>query len=154
MTLTIRDARLDEAALVWDLSRQLAIFEEMESIFVATVEDFRREMGRPDAVMNCLLAEVDGEVVASAVYFRTFSTFLCRPGIWLEELFVTPAFRRQGIAQALLDELRNRSEGRVEWEVLTWNHDAIALYEAYGASQESGWMKYRISPTDSPHRAV
>jgi GNAT superfamily N-acetyltransferase len=92
------------------------------------------------------VAEVEGEVAGLALYFETFSTFLGRRGIWLEDLIVVDAHRRRGAATALLAELRRRSPGRVEWEVLDWNADAIALYEHLGARPLTGWVKYRIGP--------
>lgn len=147
MDLAIHEASADEAAIVWELSRDLAIFEEMEADFVATPEDFTREMSRPDAVLSVLLATVDGNVAGSAVYFRTFSTFLCRPGLWLEELYVRPEFRRFGVAQALIKELHRRSEGRTDLEVLNWNEGAMRFYESMGAKPESGWTRYRIAPS-------
>ena len=69
-----------------------------------------------------------------------------RSGIWLEDLFVDPAFRRRGVASALVRELKARTPGRLEWEVLDWNEDAMALYDGLGAAKFTGWTKYRVSP--------
>ena len=86
------------------------------------------------------------QIVGMALYFWTFSTFLGRRGVWLEDLFVVPSARRCGVASALLAEVRRRSPGRVEWEVLDWNEGAIALYDGVGGVPSTGWTKYRISP--------
>ena len=85
----------------------------------------------------------DGSVAGHALWFRTFSTFLGKTGIWLEDLYVRPAHRRQGHAGALMADLRARTEGRVEWEVLEWNADAIDFYQGLGARPDGGWTSYR-----------
>jgi ribosomal protein S18 acetylase RimI-like enzyme len=146
MPISIRLAQADDAETVWALTRELAMFEELDNAFVATEEDFRREISKPNSVLTVLLAEVDGAIAAYAVCYLTFSTFSCRRGLWLEDLYVRPEFRRQGIARALMDDMASRSEGRFEWEVLNWNENAIALYEAYGARSQVGWTKYRLTP--------
>jgi GNAT superfamily N-acetyltransferase len=98
----------------------------------------------PGAVVYDTVAEAaDGTLVAHAMWFRTFSTFVGKTGIWLEDLYVRPAHRRQGLAGALLADLRSRTEGRVEWQVLEWNSDAIEFYQRLGARPEGGWTKYR-----------
>jgi GNAT superfamily N-acetyltransferase len=78
-----------------------------------------------------------------ALWFRTFSTFLGVPGIWLEDLFVRPAFRGRGLGRALLEDLFERSPGRVEWAVLDWNEPSIAFYRSLGAEPVDGWTRYR-----------
>ena len=78
-----------------------------------------------------------------ALWFRTFSTFLGRPGIWLEDLFVRPSSRGRGHGRALLDALRELTDGRVEWAVLDWNESSIAFYESLGARPVPGWTRYR-----------
>jgi len=145
-SVTVRDAVEPDLATIWGLARQLAAFEKLDDQFVATVEDYRDALFGPASVAKVLIAEVDGEVAGLALFVPTFSTFLGREGIWLEDLFVNDAFRRRGVARALLEALRLRSPGRLEWEVLDWNDDAIALYESIGASRFSGWVKYRINP--------
>ena len=101
----------------------------------------------PDAVPTVLLAEADEDEVAGfALYFPSFSTFLGQPGIWLEDLYVRPEHRGGGHGRALLDALRALTAGRVEWNVLTWNGDAMGFYEALGARPVEGWVTYRWLP--------
>ena len=144
--VTLRDATAGDAEVVCSLVRQLAEFEEMSDEVEMTSELIAAELGSGDAVASVILAEVEGEVIGMALYLWTFSTFLSRRGIWLEDLFVVPAHRRRGVATMLLDELRQRSPGRVEWEVLDWNRGAIDLYERQGAVPHTGWIKYRVDP--------
>ena len=143
---TIRDATEADLELFYGLAHRLAVFEQLEDEFVATLEQYRHALFSPTAVAKVLVAELDGVAAGFALWFPTFSTFLGEPGIWLEDLYVDEAFRRRGVAAALLANLTARSAGRVEWEVLEWNEGAIALYEQMGASRFEGWFKYRISP--------
>jgi GNAT superfamily N-acetyltransferase len=124
----------------------LAVYEELEHLFVAAPEDYREALFGSVPTARVLIAEVDSDVAGFALWFPSFSTFLGRSGIWLEDLFVDPAFRRSGVASALLRELKARTPGRLEWEVLDWNEDAMALYDGLGAAKFTGWTKYRVSP--------
>ena len=83
-----------------------------------------------------------------ALYFRTYSTWLGRSGIWLEDLFVRPQFRGEGHGRALLDAVRARTDGRVEWVVLDWNESAIGFYRSLGAEPVDGWTRFRWLPED------
>jgi GNAT superfamily N-acetyltransferase len=95
-----------------------------------------------------LVAELDGEVVAYAIFFSGYSTFLARPTLYLEDLFVHPRARRRGVATAVMDRLRaiavERGCGRFEWMVLDWNVDAQKLYDGLGAKRVDGWILYRV----------
>ena len=144
--LCLREATVQDVAVIHEMSRELAVFEELEDLFVATVEDFEVELFNDRSPATVLLAELDEEVVGMALYFPTFSTFLGKPGIWLEDLYVRSSARRSGVATALLAELTRRSPGRLEWEVLDWNEGAIELYERTGAKPFAGWIKYRVTP--------
>lgn len=144
--IALRDATSSDAGIICDLIGQLAEFEEMADLVVITPAMMAAELSSDDPAASVILAEVDGVVVGMALYVWTFSTFLGRRGIWLEDLVVAPTFRRSGVATALLDELRRRSPGRVEWEVLDWNRGAIELYERQGAKAHTGWIKYRVDP--------
>lgn len=146
--VALRDATAGDADVVCDLIRRLAAFEELGELCVVTADDIARELSSPEAAARVLLAERDGEIAGMALYVRTFSTFLGRRGIWLEDLFVVEEHRRRGVAGALLAELARRTPGRLEWEVLDWNEGAIALYERMGAEPQSGWTKYRVLGED------
>ena len=145
MTITVRDAVLGDVSFIHDLVGRLAVFEKLEEHFVATTEQYVDALFGPDAVAQVLIAEVDGVAAGFTLSFPTFSTFLGRRGVWLEDLFVVEEHRRKGVARALLDELTRRTPGRLEWEVLDWNKNAIELYESLGASRTSGWSKYRLT---------
>ncbi len=123
---------------------ELAALEQMSDQVVCREEDLRRALFGPEtAARDTVAIADDGCVAGHALWFPTFSTFLGRTGIWLEDLYVRPGYRRQGHASALLAELRERSDGRVEWEVLEWNTDAITFYEELGARRQTGWATYR-----------
>jgi GNAT superfamily N-acetyltransferase len=96
-----------------------------------------------------LIAEVDGNAAGFALFFHNFSTFLARPGIYLEDLFVRPAQRGRGVGKALLKHLAelaiSRGCGRLEWAVLDWNEDAIGFYRKLGALPQDEWTVYRVT---------
>ncbi|MGH8918935.1 MAG: GNAT family N-acetyltransferase, partial [Actinomycetes bacterium] len=113
----------------------------------------RDEVGRhlfgADPAAHVLIAEPatqPGTTAGMALWYRTFSTWVGQPGIWLEDLFVRPAFRHQGLAGELLAELAHLSDARVEWAVLDWNRDAMAFYDGLGARPVEGWTRYRWVP--------
>jgi GNAT superfamily N-acetyltransferase len=142
------EADLDE---VLALIGELADYEQMADQVVSTAADLRRELFGPGAVVRVSLAEADdGSVAGMALWFHTFSTFLGRRGIWLEDLYVRPAQRRRGHGRALLDHLRSLVDGRVEWSVLDWNRQAIDFYQVLGARPLSGWTTYRWAPAAAP----
>jgi GNAT superfamily N-acetyltransferase len=123
---------------------ELAAFESLSDQVICTEDDLRRALFGPDAfVRDSVAVADDGSLAGHALWFPTFSTFLGQSGIWLEDLFVRPAHRRQGHAGALMADLRARTEGRVEWDVLEWNADAIDFYQGLGARPMSGWTTYR-----------
>lgn len=144
MTTTIRDARPDDLDDIVDMVIALAEFERMADRVELDPAEFGRHLFGSDPAAAVLIAEVDGAVAGMALWFRTFSTFLGRPGIWLEDLFVRPAARGNGVGGALLRHLRTLTDGRVEWNVLDWNTSAIAVYDAIGAVPDAeGWIAYR-----------
>ena len=140
--MTIRPAVPGDLAEICSLIRELADYEELAHEVVLD----EAEVGRwlfDERVASVLIAEDGGHVAGMALWFPTFSTFLGRPGIWLEDLFVRPAFRGRGHGVALLQELRSMTEGRVEWAVLDWNEPSIRFYESLGARPVDGWTRYR-----------
>ena len=127
--------------------RELADFEELAHLVECTEDDLHRVLFGSDATVHDLVAVADdGSLAGHAMWFRTFSTFLGKTGIWLEDLYVRPAHRRQGLAGALLADLRARTDGRLEWEVLEWNVGAIDFYQGLGARPMAGWTRYRWLP--------
>ncbi len=95
-----------------------------------------------------MVAELAGEPVGFALFFRTFSTWLCRPGLWLEDLYVSPAHRRAGVGKALLEHVAatavERGYGRLEWSALDWNAPALGFYASLGAEQLNEWLVHRL----------
>jgi GNAT superfamily N-acetyltransferase len=142
----IRDATIDDLADIGALIRALADYEELAHEVEWDLDLLGRTLFGPEAVPRTLVACDDetGEVVGTAIWFRTYSTFQGRPGIWLEDLFVRPEHRGAGHGRALLQALFDRADGgRVEWAVLDWNEPSIRFYESLGARPVEGWTRYR-----------
>lgn len=140
----IRDAGPDDVAVIHAMVTELAEYEEMSGEMVSTEEDFRRALfGEIPMARVSLASAGSAGAVGMALWFPTFSTFAGRPGIWLEDLYVRPAHRGRGHGRALLEDLRARCEGRVEWSVLDWNEPAISFYRRLGARPLDGWTTYR-----------
>jgi GNAT superfamily N-acetyltransferase len=144
----IRAATPGDLAAIHSMIRDLAEFEKLSHLCVATEADLADALFGPHPCAEVLIACKDGETAAFALFFHNFSTFLGRPGLWLEDLFVKPAYRRQGCAQTLLRALaelaRDRGCGRFEWAVLDWNAPAIAFYESLGATILADWRIARV----------
>jgi GNAT superfamily N-acetyltransferase len=148
--VTIRDATVDDLDEIFALVRELAVYEKEPDAVVFEPDVFAAHLFGTDPVARALVAEhIDGAVVGMALYYRTFSTWLGRDGIWLEDLFVRPAYRRHGYGRALLEELRRRTADRVEWAVLDWNTPAHEFYRTLGASPVDGWSIWRWPPVPS-----
>jgi GNAT superfamily N-acetyltransferase len=140
----LRPATDDDLDEICALIRELAVYEKLEHEVVLDPETVRRHLFGPDPVAHVVMAETDdGEVAGFALWFPTFSTFLGRPGIWLEDLFVRPQHRGDGLGRALLEHLRGLTDGRVEWAVLDWNEPSIRFYQGLGAEPVEGWTRYR-----------
>lgn len=129
---SIRNATPEDAETVFCLVQQLAEYEKLAHEVISSAEIFRSVLARPESTVEVLLAESSGRAVGFALFFENFSTFLGRPGLYLEDLFVLPEMRRNGIATALFERLfriaRERDYGRIEWTVLDWNTPAIDFY--------------------------
>jgi GNAT superfamily N-acetyltransferase len=138
----------DLAALV-GLIHELAAFERLTHLVEVTPEALAPHLFGDKPVAECVVGEVRGEVVAFALFFTNFSTFLAKPGLYLEDLYVQPAQRGTGLGQALLAHLgalaAARGCGRFEWSVLDWNERAIRFYESMGATVMPDWRICRIS---------
>ena len=145
----IRPAARADVAELLRLIRELAIYEKLEHQAVGTPEALERHLFGQRPACEALIAESGGRAVGFALYFTTFSTFLCRPGLYLEDLFVEPAHRGAGIGKALLARLAGlvveRGGGRFEWRVLDWNEPSIRFYESLGATIMREWLLARVT---------
>ncbi len=149
MTINIRPATPDDVGAIFSFSQLLSEYEKLAHEMVGTQADLHRGLFGERPYVEAFVAQVDKQVVASATYFYNFSTFLMKPGIYLEDLFVLPEYRRRGIATALIKHLANHALkqgcGRLEWSVLDWNVDAIAVYKKLGAVLLDEWTVCRVS---------
>ena len=145
----LRSATADDIPAVLDCIRGLAEYEKLPHEVVATEDILRETLFGPRPAAEVVLAEDAGEVAGFALFFHNFSTFLGRPGLYLEDLYVLPRFRGRGLGKQLLAHLARlaveRGCGRFEWAVLDWNVDAIGFYEAMGAVAMSDWTVYRLT---------
>ena len=149
MPLSLRPASIADVALILSFIRDLAEYERLAHEVVATEELLRETLfgERPGA--EVVIAELDGAPVGFALFFHNFSTFLGRPGLYLEDLFVRPAARGHGVGRALLARLAaiavERGCGRFEWAVLDWNEPAIGFYRKLGAVPLDDWTVQRVT---------
>ena len=147
--LSLRFATPDDASGIFWLVSELAKYEKLEHEVISSPDDFRRALEDPKSKVEVLLAFWSGEIVAFALFFENFSTFLGKPGLYLEDLFVQPEFRTKGVGTALMTRLieiaTERKYGRVEWAVLDWNETAIQFYtEKIGAKLMGSWRICRL----------
>lgn len=147
--ITIRPAVADDAQLILDLIIELAIYEKAPHEVVTDVEGIRRTLFGEDASARALICAVDGRPAGYAVYFYSYSTWLGRNGIYLEDVYVSPGHRGKGAGKAMLKHLASLAVagncGRLEWSVLDWNTPAIEFYDALGAQPQSEWIRYRLT---------
>lgn len=147
--LDIRTATEADVPLILQFIRWLAEYEKLPHEVVATEDILRTTLFGHPRFAEVLIGEAAGEPVAFALFFHNFSTFLGRPGIYLEDVFVRPEMRGRGYGKALLVRLaaiaKARNCGRVEWAVLNWNDSAIRFYEGLGARAMSDWTVYRVT---------
>src|SRR5712691_11444853 len=145
----IRAATVADVPAILGLIRELAEYERLLDMVVAAEASLHRSLFGPRPFAEALIAEVEGEAVGFAVFFHNFSTFLGKPGVFLEDLFVRPAFRGRGLGKTLLTRVARiaveRDCGRMEWSVLNWNEPAIRFYESLGAQPLSDWTMYRLT---------
>jgi GNAT superfamily N-acetyltransferase len=150
MALDIRPATADDVPLVLDFVRGLADYERMLDQVQATEASLRASLFPAGSAPNvhCVIGSVDGVPAGFALYFFNYSTFLARPGLYLEDLFVKPEHRGAGLGKALLLYLaalaNERGCGRMEWAVLDWNEPAIGFYESLGAKRLREWQLCRL----------
>jgi GNAT superfamily N-acetyltransferase len=145
----IRRARLGDETEIVAMIRELAGFEHAADECTVTESQISTALFGDDPPAFCHIAEVDGQPAAIAVWVRNFSTWDGVAGVYLEDLFVRPAFRRRGLARMMLATLArecvDNGYSRLSWAVLDWNVNAIALYDAVGGRQMSEWITYRVS---------
>lgn len=145
----IRPATFDDLPLIFQLIRELADYEKLSHEVTVTEEQLRSTLFGARPVAEVVIARADDVPVGFAVFFANYSTFLGRPGLYLEDLFVRPQARRQGIGRALLEYLArltiDRGWGRLEWRVLDWNAPSIAFYKRLGAEPLSDWTIFRVT---------
>jgi GNAT superfamily N-acetyltransferase len=142
------EADLDD---ICALITELADYEQLRHEVVFDAHEVGQHLFGPDPAAHVLIAETDDDeprTAGFALYFTTFSTFLGRPGIWLEDLFVRPEHRGRGYGVGLLHHLRSLTDARIEWAVLDWNEPSIRFYRALGAEPVEGWTRYRWLPGD------
>ncbi len=143
----MRPATVADAALILGFVKKLADYEKLAHEVVATETTLRATLFGTKPYAEVVLAEYEGEPAGFALFFHNYSTFLAKPGLYLEDLFVEPALRGRGIGKALLIHLaklaKARGCGRFEWWVLDWNEPAIKFYESLGAVAMKEWTVYR-----------
>ena len=145
----LRAAQPPDVETIVGLIRELAEFEQLSHLCRVDAASLAPHLFGPRPVAECLVGEVGGQVVAFALFFTNFSTFLAQPGLYLEDLYVQPAHRSIGLGKALLTRLgrlaAERGCGRFEWSVLDWNQNAIRFYEGLGATLLPDWRICRIT---------
>lgn len=145
----IRVAKPEDVAAIHQLIIELAIYEREPEAVIATVADIQSSLFADDPVAYCHVAEVDGQIVGIAIWFLNYSTWLGKAGLYLEDLYVKPEFRGNGIGLELMKCLARicveRGYSRFQWWVLDWNEPSINFYKSIGAEPMSDWTVYRLS---------
>jgi GNAT superfamily N-acetyltransferase len=146
---TIRPATPADVPLVLRLIHELADYEKLAHEVSATEADLHESLFGPRPIIEVLIAEAEGDAAGYALCFHNYSTFLCKRGLYLEDLFVRPPFRGRGIGKMLLSRLAKlaveRGCVRLEWAVLDWNEPAIAFYRSLGARPLEDWTVFRVT---------
>ena len=147
--IQIKPAEPADVPLLLTFLRELAAYEKLAHEVVATEADMHAALFGERPVIETVIASVDGQPVGYALYFPTFSTFLAKPGLYLEDLYVRPAARGLGVGRKLLEHLARitveRGWGRLEWSVLDWNEPSIAFYKKMGARPMDEWTIFRLT---------
>ncbi|WP_373480524.1 N-acetyltransferase family protein [Geminocystis sp.] len=152
--LNIRLATLKDIETLFSLIKALADYEKLSHEVIGNIENLEKHLFGNPVYAEAIIAELDHKSVGFALFFTNYSTFLTKPGIYLEDLFVLPEYRRQGIGKTLLNFLidlaKKRNFGRVEWSVLDWNKSAIDFYEKMGAKVLPDWRTCRVIIKNPP----
>jgi GNAT superfamily N-acetyltransferase len=155
--LRIRGAEREDVPLIFSFIVELADYERARDRVVGSEPLLGAALFGPDAVAEAVIAELEAQPVGFALFFRTFSTWLCRPGFWLEDLYVSPGQRGAGVGRALLTHVAQRAVergyGRVEWSALSWNTPALTFYAGLGAERMDEWQVHRLEGEALQHLA-
>jgi GNAT superfamily N-acetyltransferase len=150
--LEIKQATIEDVPVILGFINGLAEYEKLEHEVVATEEILRHTLFGPRPYAEVVIGYYQGQPVGFALFFHNFSTFLGRPGIYLEDLFVQPEYRGKGFGRQLLSYLarltKERNCGRLEWSVLDWNEPAIRFYKGLGAKPMDEWTIFRVTGDD------
>ena len=148
MSVRVTPATPDDVPAIFSFIRELAEYEKLLDRVTATERMLHDSLFGPRPYAEVLMGRLDGTAVGYALFFHSFSTFLARPGIYLEDIYVRPAARGHGVGKALLREVarvaRERGCGRIEWSVLDWNKPSIDFYLSIGATPMDEWTMYRM----------
>jgi GNAT superfamily N-acetyltransferase len=146
---SVRSATPADVPVILALIRELAVYEKLEHLVGAKEEDLHTALFAERSVIEALIASLDDEPVGFALFFPNFSTFLGKPGLYLEDLYVRPEARGAGLGRMLLEHLAglavDRGWGRMEWSVLDWNQPAIEFYKKMGATPMDEWTTFRVT---------
>jgi GNAT superfamily N-acetyltransferase len=146
---TVRPARVEDVPTLLGLFKELAEYEHLEHELHATEEQLSEALFGARPAAEALIAERDGEALGYALFFPTFSSFLASTGVWLEDLFVRPSNRGEGVGRALLSAVaacvRERGGERLEWAALDWNELALGFYRRIGAQTMGEWITHRLA---------
>jgi GNAT superfamily N-acetyltransferase len=152
MEITISPITLADIPELLGLIRELAKFERLEHQVEATADSLHKSFFGPQPAAHALFVRYDGEAAGYAIYFFTFSSFLGRAGIWLEDVYVRPKFRKRGLGTRLLEAVAKvgveRNCGRFEWIALDWNERALNFYNGIGAKAMNEWVWHRMNPAE------
>ena len=145
----IRSATREDAEAIFDLIKALAQYEWLTHQVTGSAEELASHLFGDRIYAEAIVTELENKIVGFALFFPNYSTFLTKPGIYLEDLFVLPEYRRRGIGKAMLGYLgklaKDRGAGRLEWSVLDWNESAIAFYQQMGAKVLPDWRICRVT---------
>ena len=149
MNMTIRQASPADAKAIYDMIYELAVYEKAPEQVITTVEEIQATLFASGSKTEALICEIENKVAGYAVFFTSYSTWLGRNGIYMEDLYVSPEFRGNGAGKALLRTIAQlavkRECGRLEWSVLDWNQPAIDFYLSIGAQPQDEWVRYRLT---------
>ncbi|MCE2718227.1 MAG: GNAT family N-acetyltransferase [Dolichospermum sp.] len=149
--LIVRFAQPGDVITLFKLIQGLAEYEKLSHAVIGNAEALKDHLFGSPKYVDAIIAEIDGQAVGFAIFFHNYSTFLTKPGIYLEDIFVSPEYRRQGIGKALLTKVAQiaveRDCGRLEWSVLDWNVSAQEFYRNMGADILEDWRICRVTET-------